>query len=150
MNPRIAVGAVGAVTLLLGIAGLYDPQRVMTLVGFAYSSPAYLAMAFGEVRAVYGGLMVVAGVFTLLWAADPAANRDKLVFVGLLWLGAFGGRLSSVFLSGNPGIIGWASLAFELVMGGVILAACSMGARPSIPATAGGASTPARENVGAS
>jgi len=54
---------------------------------------------------------------------NPAGNRDRLVAIGLLWLGACGGRLLGVTVDGNPGIFGWLAVLFEAVMGSALLLA---------------------------
>jgi Domain of unknown function (DUF4345) len=129
MNPRPTAAIAGTIILLLGLAALVYPQRVIGFLGYAVMSPSDAAAVLGEVRATYGGLFAVMGLFTLIAAANPVANRSRLLFVGLLWLGACGGRLVGVFVDGNPGIFGWGALAFELVVGGALVIA-SQAANP--------------------
>ena len=129
MNPRVVAIITGTITTVFGLAGLLYPDRVMGLLGFAILNSANAAAVMGEVRATYGGLFVVLGVYTLLAAMDPAAHRSHLMFIGLLWLGACAGRLLGVKINGNPGLPGWGAAAFELVMGGVLVAASAI-ARP--------------------
>lgn len=135
MNPRVATAGVGALMLLLGLAGLFYPDRVMGMLGFAVMNPSSAAAVLGEMRATYGGLFVVAGAWVLWAAMDPAANRGLILFVGLLWLGASGGRLFGIFVDGNPGILGWLSVVFELLVGGtmVLAARLAAAAAPSSP-----------------
>ena len=121
MNPRAIVGVVGAVTVVLGLGGLLYPVEVMRLVGYGYQSPPNPAGTLGEVRAVYGGMLVVAGLFTLLSFADPRANQGRLLLLGLLWVGTGAGRLFGFFVDGNPGVIGWLSLLLEFGGGGALL-----------------------------
>jgi hypothetical protein len=132
MNPRIATGAVGAIMLALGSLALFLPEFVMAQVlGFAVHPSSAVATVYGEVRATYGGLFVIAGAY-LLWAAlNFESNRSLVFFVGLLWLGAAGGRLFGVFVDGNPGLFGWFSVVFELTGGGVLVAASRMAAAPA-------------------
>jgi hypothetical protein len=54
--------------------------------------------------------------------------------LSLVWLGAFAARLFGVWADGNPGIFGWASAAFEVVMGGALLFASQASAPASAPA----------------
>lgn len=129
MNARTIVGAIGAITVVLGLGGLLYPESVMRLVGYGYQSPPNVPGTLGEVRAIYGGMPLVAGVFTLLCAADPHANRGRLVLLGLLWLGAGASRLLGIFLDGNPGVFGWLSVIVELAGGGA-LAYASQAAEP--------------------
>jgi hypothetical protein len=123
MNPRVTAALVGSIIVALGLAGLLYPERVMGLLGFTVPSSSRTAAAFGEVRATYGGLFVVMGVYTLLTAFDPATHRARLLFIGLMWLGAAAGRLFGAYVDGNPGLPGWLGVGFELVMGGALVAA---------------------------
>jgi hypothetical protein len=133
MNPRLATTVVGTIMIVLGLAGLLYPERVMGVLGFVIASPAHASATLGEVRATYGGIFLVMGVYTLLAAFEPGRHRARLLLIGLLWLGAFGGRLLGVFTDGNPGVAGWLALVFELVMGGALVLA-SQTAEPLEPA----------------
>lgn len=121
MNPRVTAILVGLVIVTLGIAGLVYPERVLGVLGLAYANPSHAAAALGEIRATYGGIFVVMGAYTLVAAMDPAVHRGRLLFVGLLWLGACAGRLFGVYVDGNPGLPGWGAAAFELVVGGALV-----------------------------
>jgi hypothetical protein len=134
MNPRLGIILAGGVTLLLGLAGLLYPERVMGLLGFAVLNPSHAAAALGEVRATYGGLFVVLGVLTLRAALDPPAHRARLVRLALLWFGACAGRGIGVYLDGNPGPFGWLSLVFEAVLATILLLAAQ--ARSPAPVVA--------------
>jgi drug/metabolite transporter superfamily protein YnfA len=123
MNPRILTAVTGIITLGLGVAGLLYPDRVMGMLGFGIVNTTATAAVLGEVRATYGGLFVVMGIFTLLSLLDPSANRARLTFIGCMWLGAGVGRLLGTSIDGSPGIFGWLSVAFELLMGAALLAA---------------------------
>ena len=138
MNPRVVAITTGVITTALGLAGLLYPDRVMGILGFAILNSANTAAVMGEIRATYGGLFVVLGAYTLFSALDPPAQRSRLMFIGLLWLGACAGRLLGVNINGNPGLPGWVAAAFELLMGGALVAA-SLSVRPaetSVPAPA--------------
>jgi drug/metabolite transporter superfamily protein YnfA len=132
MNPRLAAGIVGSLTLLMGLAALIYPERVLGFLGFAVFNASESAAALGEIRATYGGIFVVLGIFTLLATGNPAAHRSRLLLLALIWLGALAGRLFGVSVDGNPGIFGWLSALFEAAMGGMLLAAAL--ARESQPA----------------
>ena len=123
MTPRTTAIVVAFVILLLGTAGLIYPERVLGLLGFAVQNPAHAAAAMGEVRATYGGLFLVMGLAALLAALDPVTYRGRLRLIGLLWLGACAGRLLGVYLDGNPGLPGWAAVAFEFIVGGALVVA---------------------------
>jgi drug/metabolite transporter superfamily protein YnfA len=130
MNPRVVAIITGLITTALGLAGLLYPDRVMGVLGFAILNTANAAAVLGEVRATYGGLFVVLGVYTLLASMDPAAHRSRLLFIGLLWLGACAGRLLGVNLNGSPGLPGWVAVALELLIGGALVAT-ALTARPA-------------------
>jgi hypothetical protein len=134
MNPRITTIIVGLIILALGVAGLVYPERVLGILGLAYASPSHMAAALGEIRATYGGIFVVMGVSTLLGAMDPPLHRSRLLFVGLLWLGACAGRLFGCYVDGNPGLPGWGAAAFELVIGGALVAVAQSAPAAATPA----------------
>ena len=60
--------------------------------GFAIDPQFTTAFVRGEVRAAYGGIFTVMGIYTVLAAMDPATNRGRILFIGLLWIGACLGR----------------------------------------------------------
>jgi len=140
MNTRVIVTVVGVVTLVLGLGGLLRPEWVMNFLGYAVASAAPATLVRGEVRAVYGGLMIVAGAFTLLAAPDPRANQGKLLLLSLLWIGTGTGRLFGIFVDGNPGLIGWLNLVLEFGGGGALLYASQIGERAAVPTVSAGAS----------
>jgi len=142
MNARIVVAVVGTITLLLGLGGLFRPEWVMNFVGYAVASNAPTTLVRGEVRAVYGGMLIVGAVFTLLSAPDPREHQGRLLLLGLLWVGAGAGRLLGVFADGNPGIFGWLSLALELGGGGALIVASQAAGRASIPSAPEGSAAP--------
>ncbi len=135
VDTRVIVGVVGLITLALGLGGLLRPEWVMNFVGYAVASNAPATLVRGEVRAVYGGLMVAAGVLTLLTAPAPRANQGKLMLLGLLWVGTGCGRLFGVFVDGNPGVIGWLSLLLEIGGGAALLYASQFAADRTTPAS---------------
>ena len=136
MDSRVTTTIAGTIIVLLGLAGLLYPGRVMGLLGFAVLDASQAAAALGEVRATYGGLFFIMGVFTVLAAADPPAHRSRLLFIGLLWLGACAGRLLGVYMDGNPGLPGWLPIALELIVGGALVIASFSKPAPSAPPVA--------------
>jgi hypothetical protein len=117
MNPRVVAGGLGAITVLMGLAGLFSPDRAMAFVGFAPSTEANRVIALCEARAVYGGLFTVLGAFTLWGAIDPPGKRAALLMAGLLWLGLCGGRTLGISIDGNPGLLGWVAVLWEGAFG---------------------------------
>ena len=129
MNSRLWIAAAGIVILLFGLAGLLAPQRVLGVLGLATLNASTAAATLGEVRATYGGLFTVMGAYALFAAVNPAARRESILLLGLLWLGAAAGRACGVSVDGNPGLLGWVALGIEVVVGGVLaLAAASASA----------------------
>ena len=134
MSPRLTTATAGAATLLLGLAALVYPERMMGVVGFTVLNPAHAAAALGEVRATYGGLFVVLGLLTLQAALDPGAHRGRLVRLGLLWLGACAGRALGVYLDGNPGLFGWSALGIDAVLAILLVLGARAPAAAPVPA----------------
>lgn len=121
MNSKAIVAIVGAVTLLFGLGGLFYPESVMRFVGYGYQSPPNAPGTLAEVRGMYGGMLVVAGIFTLLAVPDPRRYQGRLLLLGLLWLGAAAGRLFGIAVDGNPGLFGWGWVLLEIAAGGALL-----------------------------
>jgi uncharacterized protein DUF4345 len=122
MNGRVVTAAIGVLTVAFGLAGLIYPLHVMDWVGF---SPLMTKPNAGtvEARAVYGGLFLVLGVFTLWAATSPRGHRSELLLIACLWLGLFGGRMVGVSIEGSPGLLNTLGALFELVVGCLLLAA---------------------------
>lgn len=120
--------------VLLGVGALLYPGLVMEKVlGFAVDPRASANFVRGEVRAAYGGIFTVAGIYTVLAAMDPYAQRGRILFVGMLWLGACTGRLFGVAADGSPGLFGWLSAAFELAGGIALVVAAQTAEPPAMP-----------------
>jgi hypothetical protein len=129
MNSRAVAGTLGAITVIMGVAGLASPERVMAFVEFAPLTPTQPVGALCEARAVYGGLFTVLGAFTLWGAIDPPANRATLLMAGLLWLGLCAGRSLGIAIDGSPGLMGWVGVVWEAVFGTLLV--WSATARPA-------------------
>lgn len=130
MNARGVTILIGLVLTGFGLAGLLDPHRTMSFAGLASLKPTQPAGALGEIRAVYGGQLVVMGLWTILVGLQLRRLRSFLLYFGLLWLGVCGGRLLGVYLDGDPGLMpGWLAVGIEATLGLVFLGAW-WGARP--------------------
>jgi len=141
MNHRVTTTVIGVLTTIMGVLALTYPELLMRhVLGFTVD-PAYTAnFVRGEVRAAYGGIFTVMGVYTVLAAMDPATNRGRILMIGLMWVGACVGRLYGVVVDGTPGAWGWVSAAFEAVMGGMLIAVSQM--TPETPVVARSTYTP--------
>src|SRR5262245_1997370 len=122
-NPTLITALVGLATIGFGLIGLLNPGMVMGTLGLE-TPPPFRATVMGEMRAVYGGMPLVLGAFTLLAAFDPAKHRSRLTLIGLVWLGVCAGRLFGMTIDGPPGLVGWGNAALELI-GGVMLLVAS-------------------------
>lgn len=131
MNARIFVALVGVVTVLLGLLGLVYPERAMGVLGLAVASEAARSAVLGEIRATYGGLFLVLGLWTLyaLWQTNH--SRLLLSLLGSAWLGIAAGRGLGAWVEGNPGMLSWAFFTFELLCGGALLAGAFVRGRAS-------------------
>ena len=121
MSSRTIVAAVGAFLVVMGLGALYNPGFIIWWIGLSIANSTASAFPLGEVRAVYGGLFGVIGIFTMISAIDPAANRGRLVALGCCWLGLGGGRLLGAMMDGDPGLWGWAFIVLELGAGALVV-----------------------------
>jgi hypothetical protein len=126
MNGRVVTAFLGVLTVGMGLIGLTYPLHVMDWVGFA---PLMTKPNAGtvEARAIYGGLFLVLGIFTLWAATSPRAHRAELLLIACLWLGLFGGRMVGVSIEGSPGLLNTLGAVFELVVGSLLLVAPYLG-----------------------
>ena len=143
MSARAITLTTGIIILLMGLGALFYPQRVMGMLGFMIVNASDAAAVLGEVRATYGGIFTVMGIAVLLAATSPAVHRGRLVAIGLLWLGACGGRLFGVTVDGNPGVFGWLAVVFEAVMGSALLLAAQRAGSEALSEPALAAAPPA-------
>src|SRR4029450_13823676 len=95
MNGRALAAFIGLLTVGLGLIGLAYPLHVRAWVGFSPPMPKPTAGTV-EARALYGGLFLVLGIFTLWAATSPRAHRSELFLIACLWLGGFAGRVVGV------------------------------------------------------
>jgi len=121
MSSRTIVALVGALLVGMALGGLFNPGLVLWWLGLSIANSTAPAFPLGEVRAVYGGLFAVIGIFTMISAIDPAANRGRLVALGCCWLGLGGGRLLGAMVDGDPGLWGWAFIVLELGAGALVV-----------------------------
>jgi hypothetical protein len=137
MNPRNLTIAAGAITTMLGVAALLYPALVMEhVLGFAVDPRATENFVRGEVRAIYGGVFTVMGIYLTLAGLSPHEQRGRILFMGAIFLGAGGGRILGAIIDGSPGLFGWLTAAIELI-GGLALVAVSQMAEPPAERGAG-------------
>lgn len=121
MNGRLVGAVVGLIVVGFGLAAIAYPERVMQFAGFAVAPTASVAQATAEVRAIYGGIFVVLGMWIVIAALRQ--SRQLLVFSSTLFLGAASGRLGGAYLAGSPGVWGWIGAIVEVVLGAALLSA---------------------------
>jgi hypothetical protein len=122
MNGRAIAAVIGVITLILGGMGIAYPREVLQWVGFDLLSTNPQA-GLAEARAVYGGLFLAMGVFTVWAATSPRAHRGELTLLGCLWLGLFVGRMVGVSIDGNPGLLNTVAAVLEAIIGSLLIAA---------------------------
>jgi hypothetical protein len=122
MNGRVVTAFIGVITLALGAYGISYPDRVLGWVGLDLIS-TNRAAGLVEARAIYGGLFLVLGAFTLWGSLSPRAHRPQLLLIACIWLGIFGARMVGVSIDGNPGVLNTVGAVFEAVVGVLLLAA---------------------------
>ncbi len=142
MNARVLVGIVGVATVALALVGLVAPASILPFTGLTPSLPTDPAGALGEVRAIYGGMLLALGAFTLFGATNPWRHRLVLNLVGTVWLCVFGGRMLGIAIDGSPGLVGWGNAVLELLAAVALLAAPAVGSAPSEPLPVPSAAAP--------
>lgn len=114
--PRHAKGfllLVGAIFAAVGFLALYSPVDVVSPVGLQPTSVG----ARNEVRAAFGGVYLLFGLY-FLWASFRAALRRGALLAACLFLGGLaGGRVLSLFIDGvTVNIWIWAFGVLEVVL----------------------------------
>lgn len=94
--PKILLGLLGLAFAKTGIETLINPQAVLDQVGITLDNPS----ALSSMRAVYGGMHLVFGLFCLygIFCNQAAA----LTLVVLYTAGFTLGRLSGILVDGVP------------------------------------------------
>ena len=103
----------GLINFGFGILALAQPQLVASWIGFELLGPA----AFGEMRAVFGGAVMVVGVLFIV-AGALAQPRPLLGGLALVFAALSLGRLASLVIDGWSFYTA-AALVFEAAGAGV-------------------------------
>ena len=109
--PKILLGLLGIAFCKTGIETLINPQAVLAQVGIVLDNVS----ALSSMRAVYGGMHLVFGVFCFYGIfRNPEA---PLALIVLYVTGFVLGRFSGIFIDGkpNPFVLTW--LITEIVSG---------------------------------
>ncbi|HZY79961.1 MAG TPA: DUF4345 domain-containing protein [Cyclobacteriaceae bacterium] len=108
---QVFLGLMGLAFCKTGIESLLDPQAVLENVGIVLGN----ASATSSMRAVYGGMHLVFGLFCIYGIFRNQAS--SLMLVALYTAGFTIGRLSGIIVDGMPNqfVITW--LTTEVVCG---------------------------------
>ena len=112
MKFQITLVRLGAVGFdLFGLAYFFMPQQMSGLLGIQLTQPS----AFGDVRAVYGGLAF--GVAVFLWlCGNPIHARMGAKLLLLMGIGLVSGRILSIVINGAPNAAALVLLSIEVSM----------------------------------
>ena len=109
--PKIFLGLIGMAFCKTGIETLIDPQAVLAQVGIILDNPS----AVSSMRAIYGGLHLVIGVYCVVGIfRNP---EPPLMFVLLYTIGFTLGRFSGILVDGQPNAFVMTWLITEMVSG---------------------------------
>lgn len=103
--------------LIMGLVGLFAPQRITALVDI----PQLPSAARNEARAVYGGFGVVTGGILLATAQQPALHAGVVLAVSVALLGMAAGRCFSWCIERRIERLPLLFMAGELLFGGGLL-----------------------------
>lgn len=108
---QIFLGLMALAFCNTGLQALIDPQAVMNNVGIVLDNPS----AESSMRAVYGGMHLVFGLFCIygIFANAPAA----LTLIVLYTVGFTIGRVSGILASGAPNTFVTTWLITEVICG---------------------------------
>lgn len=110
---QVFLGLMGLAFCKTGIEAIVNPQAVMANVGIVLDNIS----ALSSMRAVYGGMHFVFGVFCL-WGIFKD-TKTPLQLVILYTLGFTLGRISGIFADGTPNEFVMTWLITEMVSGGI-------------------------------
>ncbi len=108
----------GLLFIMIGVASLLDPAGAIAPTGIEIHTIA----GHNEVRANYGGMILVLGLYFLAGALRPPLRSQTLLVLALFCTGLVLGRSVSLVVDGNPGLMMNSFLALE-----VLAAALAMG-----------------------
>ena len=115
---QVFLGLMGLAFCKVGIEALMDPETVLTQVGITLDNPS----ALSSMRALYGGMHLVFGLFCI-WGIFKNPE-SPLLLVLLYTIGFTVGRVSGIIVDGVPNefVITW--LITEIISG--VLAATAL------------------------
>lgn len=102
----------GILFLIVGIRSLLQPVEA---IGMPYSLNTNNVDAKNYVRSAAGGVAIAAGGVIVAGAFIPALTLSAVVICVTILGGLVFGRVVSVLLDGNPGVVPWISGIFEFI-----------------------------------
>lgn len=109
---KIAIFALGAAFTIVGFQGLFVPQNLFDPLGL----PLPTIDSLNEIKATYGGLHFLIGVFMLVAAIKKKLHEQAFLIFGLVTCGLGLGRLVAVISDGFPrASINWILGSAELI-----------------------------------
>ena len=130
---QVFLGLMGLAFVKVGIETLTNPQAVLDAVGIELNNPS----AFSSMRAVYGGMHLMFGLFCLfgIWKDQRSALKLLVLYTG----GFVIGRISGIMVDGMPNefVSTWlVTEAFSGIISGLLLYLIhrpqSVGQKPAI------------------
>lgn len=131
MGPKAILAVVALVHIGFGLWGMSAPDRVAAM----FELQPLTSGALGEIRAVYGGLVVALGVAIGRGAFGGTGARPWLMVAALAYAGLVAGRIVSLALDGASAYTVLA-LGVEALMAAFLSWASTQGGPPSTDAAA--------------
>lgn len=128
MGPRVILAVLAVGHMGFGVWALAAPDRVAAMVEMSLRT----AGATGEVRAVYGGLMLALGLALARGAMGGARAGSWLSVVALGYGGLVLGRAVSLATDGASGYT-LLAMAFEALVGAFVGWTATQAGRPARP-----------------
>jgi len=102
----------GLIFAIVGIRALLKPVEA---VAIPYSLTGINVDAKNYLRSGAGGVAIAAGILMLTGAFVPTLTLSGAMVAVVILGGLVAGRLFSLLVDGNPGIVPWISGMFELL-----------------------------------
>lgn len=102
----------GLIFLIVGLRALLQPVEA---VAIPYSLTGNNVDAKNYLRSAAGGVAIAAGALMVASAFIPSLTLSGAIVAVVILGGLVFGRLVSLVLDGNPGIVPWISGMFELL-----------------------------------
>lgn len=108
---QICLAVAALAFLMVGIGHLVAPLKMVEPVNIQLRG----INAFNEIRANYGGMHSLMGIFFLLGAFVPKLRETALITLAIFTSGLVLGRVVSIAIDGVPGTFIWLMLVGELI-----------------------------------